>query len=100
LRSLFDFLVVSTLPLVPKFIVGRIAARYVAGETLEDALRVIRHLNEEGTMAFPPTMKRVLKWGSRQRQNFRTSRQTKKSVNAWQKPMDIKLRMSMCGSGD
>jgi proline dehydrogenase len=48
---LFDFLVVSTLPLVPKFIVGRIAARYVAGETLEEALGVIRSLNEEGAMA-------------------------------------------------
>ena len=49
--SLFDRLVVSTLPLVPKFIVGRVAARYVAGEKLEDAIRVVRELNDEGAMA-------------------------------------------------
>lgn len=48
---LFDRLVVTGLPLVPKFIVGRVAARYVAGEKLEDAIRVVRELNDEGAMA-------------------------------------------------
>jgi proline dehydrogenase len=47
----FNQLVVRTLPLVPRPIVRRIASRYVAGETLEDALRVVRHLNAEGCMA-------------------------------------------------
>ena len=51
MSSLFDFLVVNTLPIVPKFIVGKIASRYVAGETLEDALEVIQRLNGEGAMA-------------------------------------------------
>jgi proline dehydrogenase len=36
---------------VPKPIVRRVASRYVAGETLEDAVRVIRTLNQEGAMA-------------------------------------------------
>lgn len=49
--SLFNRLVVLSIPLVPKFIVGHIARRYVAGETLDDAVRVIRQLNEEGAMA-------------------------------------------------
>lgn len=44
-------LVVAGLPLVPKFLVGRVAARYVAGETLEDALQVVERLNGEGAMA-------------------------------------------------
>ena len=48
--SLFDRLVVTTLPLVPKFIVGRVAARYVAGEELADAGRVIRELDAEGAV--------------------------------------------------
>ena len=48
--SLFDWLVVKTLPAVPKFIVGRVAARYVAGETLADAERVIRELDVEGAV--------------------------------------------------
>lgn len=44
-------LIVRTLPLVPKAIVRRIASRYVAGETLGDALRVVERLNAEGCMA-------------------------------------------------
>lgn len=49
--TLFDRLVVVGLPLLPKFVVGKVAARYVAGETLDDAVRVIRDLNAEGAMA-------------------------------------------------
>jgi proline dehydrogenase len=49
--SLFDWLVVRGLPLVPKAIVGRVASRYVAGETLDDALRQIEALASEGAMA-------------------------------------------------
>jgi len=49
--SVFNRLLVTTLPLVPKPIVRRVASRYVAGETLEDAVRVIRTLNQEGAMA-------------------------------------------------
>ncbi len=49
--SLFSRLVVATLPLVPKFIVGKVAAPYVAGETLDDAIETIRQLNAEGAVA-------------------------------------------------
>ncbi|HNZ97067.1 MAG: proline dehydrogenase family protein [Acidobacteriota bacterium] len=49
--SLFHKLIVLTMPLVPKFIVGRVASRYVAGEGIEDALREIARLNAEGAMA-------------------------------------------------
>jgi proline dehydrogenase len=49
--SVFNRLLVTTLPLVPKAIVGRVASRYVAGETLDDALRVVRSLNAQGAMA-------------------------------------------------
>ena len=44
-------LVVRTLPLVPKAVVRRIASRYVAGETLEEALALVRSLNAEGCTA-------------------------------------------------
>ncbi|HEY0783895.1 MAG TPA: proline dehydrogenase family protein [Thermoanaerobaculia bacterium] len=44
-------LLVATLPLVPRAIVGRVASRYVAGETLEQALSVVRALNGERAMA-------------------------------------------------
>jgi len=49
--SLFGRLVVTTLPLVPKPIVGKVAARYVAGETVEAALEEVRKLNAQGAVA-------------------------------------------------
>jgi len=49
--SLFDNLVRYGMPFVPKPIVGKVAKRYVAGEEVSDAVRTIRELNDEGTMA-------------------------------------------------
>ena len=51
MSSLFDRLVVGTLPFVPKAIVRKFARRYVAGETLDDAVRTVRELSTEGAMA-------------------------------------------------
>lgn len=49
--SVFDKLVVHGLPLVPKFIVERFARPYVAGSTIEDAVKAIRVIMDEGAMA-------------------------------------------------
>ncbi len=49
--SLFNRLLVTGLPAVPKPIVRRVASRYVAGEALSDAVRVVRDLNRQGAMA-------------------------------------------------
>ena len=46
--SVFDQMVIHGMPMVPKFIVGRVASRYVAGETLSQAIDVIKSLMQEG----------------------------------------------------
>jgi proline dehydrogenase len=43
-----DRVIARTLPLVPKSIVRRVANRYIAGETTDDALRVAAALNGRG----------------------------------------------------
>ena len=48
--SLFDRTLIATLPLMPKAIVQRFSARYIAGERDEDAMRVVRELNQESVM--------------------------------------------------
>jgi proline dehydrogenase len=48
--SLWDRLVVQVLPFVPRPLVGRFARPYIAGETMEQALDVVRGLNAEGAM--------------------------------------------------
>jgi proline dehydrogenase len=49
--SLLDRAIVTVLPAVPKPVVRRVSARYIAGTELEDARRVVRRLNAEGKLA-------------------------------------------------
>ena len=49
--ALVDRAIVRMLPAVPKTVVRRISSRYIAGEELEDALRVVRQVNAEGKLA-------------------------------------------------
>jgi proline dehydrogenase len=46
-----DHLIVASLPVVPRRVVRRIADRYIAGESLEDAVATVRRLNRQGAMA-------------------------------------------------
>ncbi len=49
--SLLDSAIVRLLPAVPKPIVQRFSARYIAGSTLAEAVAVVRELNAGGKMA-------------------------------------------------
>lgn len=49
--TLLDRAIATTLPAVPKPIVRRVANRYIAGETVDEALRVVASLNERGIRA-------------------------------------------------
>ena len=51
LVAVLDRAIVRLLPVVPRPIVRRIADRYIAGESLEDAVRVVRALNAQGKVA-------------------------------------------------
>ena len=46
--GLFGRTIVTFLPLAPRFIVGWVAKRYTAGESLEQALQLMRNLSSEG----------------------------------------------------
>ncbi len=48
--SLFDRFVRTSLPLTPKIIVGQVAKRYVAGNSLATAVETMRSLNQEGAL--------------------------------------------------
>jgi len=49
--ALFDRAIVKALPAVPKPIVRRLSAPYIAGPSLEDAVRVVSRLNVAGKLA-------------------------------------------------
>jgi proline dehydrogenase len=49
--NVLNKLIVSTLPAIPKSIVRKFANRYIAGEDLADAVRVVQSLNAHGILA-------------------------------------------------
>ncbi len=49
--NLLNIVISRTLPIVPKPLVGRVSRRYIAGETLDDAIIVVRALNATGCTA-------------------------------------------------
>ena len=49
--TLLDRTIVRLLPAVPKQVMQLFSSRYIAGPTLEDAVRVVRRLNGEGKLA-------------------------------------------------
>lgn len=48
---LFDSLISNTIPYAPRGLVKMVARKYIAGETLNDAMRTVGALNGEGAMA-------------------------------------------------
>lgn len=48
--SIINIAIANMIPFVPKPVVGYFAKRYIAGDKLEDATRVISELNDEGFM--------------------------------------------------
>ena len=51
IKSIFNQFIIKITPLLPLWMVWKIAGRYVAGESIADALVVIRQLNEKGYSA-------------------------------------------------
>jgi proline dehydrogenase len=49
--KLFNQIITGLLPIVPKPIVQKVSARYIAGSTLKDAVNTVRRLNAKGAMA-------------------------------------------------
>jgi len=49
--ALLDRAIVKLLPAVPRPVVQRLSSRYIAGPTLDDAVRVVRRLNAKGKVA-------------------------------------------------
>ena len=47
IQSVLNQLIIKLTPLLPRSIVWRIAGKYVAGETAEGALSVIKELNDK-----------------------------------------------------
>ena len=46
--GLLNSMVVKTAPYLPRFIIGKIASRYIAGVSIEDGISLVKRLNQKG----------------------------------------------------
>ena len=49
--NIFNKMMVTALPLIPKSIIRRFANKYIAGDTLQEAVELTKELNKKGIMA-------------------------------------------------
>lgn len=69
---LLDSVIAKTLPFAPKALVKVVAKRYIAGETLQDAMETVAQLNEQGALGTVDVLGEFVK--SREIATFETNR--------------------------
>lgn len=103
--SLLDKLIVWTLPFVPKPLVRQFSKRYIAGETLEEALALVRSFNRDGYLCtldvlgeFIQTKDEALKAAALYKEILAVLNQEKLSANVSVKPsqMGLLLDQELC----
>lgn len=103
--SWFHSMIAQTLPIVPKPIVRRVSARYVAGERVEDAVATVRALNRQGMMAtldvlgeFVSTEEEARRAGAQYHDLLRTIEREKIDGNVSLKltQMGLKVDLDLC----
>ena len=95
--SLFDRLVRLGLPVVPKFVVGRVARRYVAGETVADAVRTIRALADEGAVATVDVLGEEVQEAERARAAGQEYHRLLDIIASEELPANISIKPTMLG---
>jgi len=95
--GLFHRLVVAALPRVPRSVVARVARRYIAGETLEEAVECVRGLRAEG---FGSTLDVLGEFVSRPEQARETADEYGRALAALRGaglPVNVSLKLTAFG---
>ncbi len=48
--SIFNSAIINLMPVTPKFLIKRVASRYIAGETLQETIASVQQLNNKGAL--------------------------------------------------
>ncbi len=95
--NVFDRLVTSSLPLVPKPIVRRIARSYIAGETLDDLIRVARDLNGDGLMVATSILGEFVKEKEESEQAVRDYQEVLEAIAGHRLDSNIHIKLTHFG---
>ncbi len=98
--SLLDRSIASLVPVLPPALVGRVAHRYIAGETLDDALAVVRRLGaDEGCEATLDVLGEHVRTRDDAREMAAAFEQALESINAHGLRCGVSVKLSSLGLG-
>lgn len=87
------------LPYVPKPIVRKVSERYVAGITLDDAMRTVRSLNAKGAMATVDVLGEYIKNADEARENTRYSCEVLRRLDRDKLDGNLSIKLTSLGLG-
>jgi proline dehydrogenase len=97
--DLFNKLIASLLPIVPKSIVRKVSARYIAGDSLADAVRCVRSLNSEGAMATVDVLGEYIKNIGEADENTRYSCEVLETIEREKIDGNLSIKLTSLGLG-
>jgi proline dehydrogenase len=95
--ALLDRAVVRALPAVPRQLVRRLAAHYIAGPELDDAVHVVRNLNEQGKLATIDVLGEVVASRAEADAITKTYRDVLARIEAEQLEANISVKLTALG---
>ena len=97
--SFINSAIAGVLPIIPKPIVGHFAQKYIAGETLEDATRVIAKLNGEGFMCTANILGEHITNIEEADKYLNSYKEVLSSITEKNLDMNISIKMTQLGMG-
>lgn len=95
--NFFNKLIAISLPIVPKAIVRKVSARYIAGDTLADAVHVVRGLNAEGAMATVDVLGEYITSLSQAEENTEYSCEVLKTIEREKIDSNLSIKLTSLG---
>ncbi len=97
--DLINRIIAWALPIIPKPIVRKVSARYIAGESIADAVKTIRLLNSEGAMATVDVLGEYIKKMSEADENTNYSISVLNAINKEQIDSNLSIKLTSLGLG-
>jgi proline dehydrogenase len=97
--ALLDRAIVRALPVVPRALVRRLSARYIAGDSVEDAVRVVAALNGGGKMATVDVLGEEIRASAEAGEIARAYHQVFARIESERLDANVSIKLSALGLG-
>jgi proline dehydrogenase len=97
--NLFNQAIALLLPFVPKPIVRKVSDRYIAGVTLDDAVRTVRALNAKGAMATVDVLGEFIQTLTQAEENTRYSCEVLRRLHSDKLQGNLSIKLTSLGLG-